>query len=266
LAPARRKRAERTEKENELRKHLIWALGLVFALASVGIASAVPNTQTIDGTITPKKLPKKGAGQAIKLKVDVSSTNSGNANQVPNPTTNAKVDFDKDIAFQQKGFPTCDTSGFGAATTVQDVRDECSDSGIGSGSATVVVPTATGAPPLTVAADVIAANVKGNKILLHSYNSLSGGQPLIGQLSKEKNGPYGTLLNVDVPPLAGGTAVITQFQTKIDKVVYKHNGKKLAIISASCSDKKIKAQARFTDNQGQLATGTVTQKCKRKGG
>jgi hypothetical protein len=250
-----------------MRKHLIWVLGLAVAVGSVVLANfafAAPNTQVITNKVAPKKLPPDKR-VPVSQDTNVFATNPSNANQIPNPTTNAKVDFDKDIKFQQKGFPTCDTSGFGAATTIQDVRDECSDSVIGSGSATVKVPTATGAPPLTVAADVIAANVKGNKILLHSYNSLSGGQPLIGQLSKEHKGPYGTLLNVDVPPLAGGTAVITQFQTKIDKVVYRHNGKRLSIISASCSDKKLKAQARFTDNQGQLAVGTVTQKCKKKG-
>ncbi len=250
-----------------MRKHLIWVLGLAVAIGSVvfaSIAFAVPNTQTIVSTIAPKKLPPDKR-VPVSQNTNVFSTNSGNANQIPNPTSNSKVDFDKDIKFQQKGFPTCDTSGFGAATTIQDVKDECPDAVVGSGSATVAVPTATGAPPLTVHADVIAANVKGNKILLHSYNSLSGGQPLIGQLSAEHKGPYGTLLNVDVPPLAGGSAVLTQFQTKIDKTVYRFKGKKLAIISASCSDKKIQAQARFTDNQGQLATDTTTQKCKKKG-
>jgi hypothetical protein len=249
-----------------MRKHLIWVLGLAVAVGSVVLASVVtaaPNTQTITTKIAPKKLPKSSK-VPVSLDTNVFATNPTNANQVPNPTTNAKVDYDKALKFQQKGFPTCDTSGFGAATTTQDVKDECGDAVIGSGSATVVVPTATGAPPLTVHADVIAANVKGNKILLHSYNSLSGGQPLIGQLSKESNGPYGTLLDVDVPPLAGGSAVITQFQTKIDKTVYKFKGKKLSIVASSCKDKKLKSQARFTDNQGQLATGTSSYACKQK--
>jgi hypothetical protein len=249
-----------------MRKHLIWVLGLAVAACGVLIASialAAPNTQSITNTVAPKKVPKT-TRVPTSQDTNVFSTNPGNANQVPFPTTNAKVDFDKDLKVQSKGFPTCDTSGFGAATTIQDVKNECSDSLVGSGSATVVVPTATGAPPLSVHADVIAANVKGNKLLLHSYNSLSGGQPLIGQLSKENKGPYGTLLDVDVPPLAGGSAVITQFETKIDKTVYKYKGKKLAIDSYKCSDGKWQTQARFTDNQGQLAVGTTTQKCKKK--
>jgi hypothetical protein len=241
-----------------MRKHLIWVLGLAVAVGSVFLASfafAVPNTQVIDGKVKPKNLPAANKKRKpISLDVNVFATNSGNANQVPNPTTNAKVDFDKDMFFQQKGYPTCDTSSFGAATTIQNVKDECSDSEIGGGSATVKVPTATGAPPLTVAAQVIAANVRGNKVLLHSYNSLSGGQPLIGQL-KKTGGKYGTTLDVDVPPLAGGTAVITQFQTLIRKVAYNHQGKRLAIISSRCTGGNIIFRARFTDNAGQVGTG-----------
>jgi hypothetical protein len=250
-----------------MRKHLFWVLGLAVLAGSVVLASlafAAPNTQTIEGKISPKNLPGNKK-KPISLDVNVFATNPGNPNQVPNPTTRALVDFDKDLHFQQKGYPTCDTSGFGAATTIQNVRDECSDSVIGGGSATVKVPTATGAPPLTVAAQVIAANVKGNKVLLHSYNSLSGGQPLIGQL-KKTSGPYGTTLDVTVPPLAGGTAVITQFQTLIKKIAYNHQGKRLAIVSSSCQDKKTKFRARFTDNAGQVATGTDVNNCTKTGG
>ena len=76
--------------------------------------------------------------------------------------------------------------------------------------------------------------------------------------------PYGLMLDVNVPPLAGGTAVIQQFSATIKKT-YRSGGKKRSILSATCKDKKLKFQARFTDNQGQLATGTDKQSCKRKG-
>jgi hypothetical protein len=249
-----------------MRKHLIWVLALGVAAASVSFASAAVNNQQIVGSVAPKKLPKKGKKAPVSLDVNVFATHpsgSDTSADLPHPTTNAKVDFDKDLSFQQKGYPTCDANQFGASTKTDDVKQACPDSILGSGSATVKVPTGPASPPLEVKADVIAANVAGNKILLHSYNPLSGGQPLVGQLSKT-SGKYGTLLNVEVPPLAGGTAVITQFQTKIKKVTYKHKGKKLAIISSTCKDKKIEFQARFTDNLGQLATGTDSFPCKQK--
>jgi hypothetical protein len=254
-----------------MRKHLIWVLGLALAAGSFAFASlafGVANTQTIEGKVGTKKLPKDKR-IPVSLTINVEATNSGNAGQVPNPTSFARVDFDKDILIQQKGYPTCDPNQFGASSTIQDVKNECGDAVVGQGTATIKVPTATGAPPLTVNAETIGAVVKGKKLLLHSYNSLSGGQPLVGQFTKapgSAGGGYGLTLNVPVPPLAGGTAVLTQFGLVTNKISYNSGGKKLAIVSAKCSDKKLNFQARFTDNQNQLAVGKDTSVCKQKAG
>jgi hypothetical protein len=248
-----------------MRKHLIWVLGLALALASVGIAYGAANTQTITGTITPKKLPKSGKGAPVSLFIDVASTNSANAFQVPNPTTLAKVDFDKDIKIQQKGLPTCDPTQFTSATTVAQAKSACSDSQLGGGTAKIEVPTATGAPPINIAATVTAFNGAGKKLILFTYNTLSGAQTLTGTIGGSTGGSkYGTTLTVPVPPLAGGSAVIQEFNTKVSKKYHLH-GKKASYVSSTCKDKKLNFQARFTDNQGNTATGTSTQKCKQKG-
>ena len=250
-----------------MRKHLVGVMGTVVVAVTItasGVAGAAPNTQSIEVKVKPTKGPKNKR-LPISLDVNVFAENPTNPNGIPFPTTNAKVDFSKNGLFQQKGFPTCDPDQFGSSTTTQDVKEQCGDAAIGDGSATVVVPTSVGTPPVTVKADVVAANVKGNKMLLHSHNPLSGGQPLVGQLKKTGGAKYGITLDVDVPPLAGGAAVITQFQTKIDKVVYRNNGKRLAILSANCKDKKADFRARFTDDQGQVAVGTDIVKCTRTG-
>jgi len=251
-----------------MRKHLIWVLGLAVALASVAfasLASGAANTQEIVVQVKPKKLPKKERAP-ISLNVNVFATNPGNAQQVPNPTTLALVDFDKDMKFQQKGFPTCDPTQFGSQSTTQDVKDACPDAIVGSGTATVVLKSGPGLPPLTVHAETVGANVKGNKVLLHSYTKEAGGVPLVGSFKKSTGGSkYGQMLVTPVPPLAGGAGVITQFQLLTDKITYKHGGKKLAIVSSKCSGpKKLDFQARFTDDQNQVATGTDTVKCKQK--
>ena len=245
-------------------KRLVFALSLVVALASVGVAAAAVNTQTIEGTVTPKKLPASGKAAPIKLKVDVSSTNSGNPNSVPNATTRARVDFDKDIKYQQKGYPTCDTSSFSSATSTAGAKQECGDALIGSGGGLIKVPTAAGAPPVEVTADVTVFNGKGKGIILFTSNSLSGATVLPGKIKKsDAGGPYGVMLDVPVPPLAGGAAVIQQFDATVKKV-YNSGGKRRSILSSTCKDKKIKFQARFTDNVGQLATGTDVYTCKKK--
>ncbi len=250
-----------------MRKHLIWVLGatVAFAVIGVGAASAVPNVQSITGKITPKKLPKKGKGKPVSLFTDVSSTNSGNANQVPNPTTLAKVDFDKDIKIQQKGIPTCDPTQFTAATTTAQAKSACGDATLGGGSAAIEVPTATGAPPIKTTATITAFNGKGKTLILFNYTSLSGAQVLTGKIGRSTAGSkYGLTLTVPVPPLAGGSAVIQEFNTKVSKK-YHFKGKKLSYVTSTCKDKKLRFQARFTDNVGQVATGKFTQKCKKKG-
>ena len=249
-----------------MRKHLIWVLGLALALSSVGFASAAPNIQNITGKLSPSKLPKKPPAKPVSLFVDVSSSNPGNPNSLPNPTSLAKVDFDKDIKIQQKGLATCNPSGFTSATTTQQAKSACGSSLVGAGSAQIAIPTGPSTPPLNVTATVTAFNGKNKTLVLHTYNSLSGAQTLVGKLSGAAGAGkfYGTTLTVPVPPLAGGTAVITEFNTKVKKT-YRFHGKKLSLVSSTCKDKKIHFQARFTDNQGQTATGTSIQKCKPKG-
>jgi hypothetical protein len=260
-----------------MRKHLIWVLALAAMLAiavtlsSVGGASAVPNIQTITGSFTPNKLPAHKKAP-VALFTDVSATNPGNPNNLPNATTLAKVDFDKDGAFYQKGFPTCDPTQFTAATTTQQAKDACGDSLEGGGTSIIQVPSTTGGPPININATVTAFNGAHKTIVLFSYNSLSGAQTLIGQIGPADPGPppggagpgYGITLTVPVPPLAGGAAVITEFNTRVKKT-YHYKGKLRSIESSSCGPgHKLNIQARFTDDHGQVAVGTNFQKCKVK--
>jgi hypothetical protein len=254
-----------------MRKHLIWMLALALALGSAGAASAVPNIQTITGRFSPKKLPKDKPAP-ISLFTDVSATNPGNPYQLPNPTTLAKVDYDKNGRYYQKGLPTCDPNQFTVATTTQQAKDTCRDSRIGGGSAKVAVPTGPSTPPLYVDAVVTAFNGANRTLVLFSYNEQSGAQTLVGKIAKADPGSpptgagpgYGITLTVPVPPLSGGTAVITEFNTKAKKI-YRYKGKKRSLISARCGPaKKLKAQARFTDDQGQIAVATFSQRCKQK--
>lgn len=249
-----------------MRKPLILVLGLLVALGAVqaGAALAVPNTQTITEKITPKALPKSGAGAAVSSFTDVSSSNSGNANQLPNATKTAVVDFDKAIKFQQKGFPTCDSTQFTSATTTDQAKSACGSSLIGGGTSTIKIPGAVGGPPVTIPAVVTAFNGAGHTVVLFTHNDTTGAQTLVGTLKKSDGGSaYGTELSVPVPPLGGGAAVITEFNTSVKKTYHFH-GKKLSIVSANCKNKKLKFQARFTDTLGQLATGTDTIKCTQK--
>src|SRR5207237_7276965 len=145
---------------------------------AASIASAVPNVQTITGKLTPSKLPAHKR-VPVSLLTDVAATNPSNPNQLPNPTTLAKVDYDKDGSYQQKGLPTCNSSQFTAATTTAQAKSQCSDSLVGAGSSQIAVPTGPSTPPLNVTATVTAFNGAHKTVVLFSYNPLSGAQTLI---------------------------------------------------------------------------------------
>ncbi len=251
-----------------MQKHLRWVLASAVAVVcmAVGIASTASardpnstNVQQIVVKVSPKKLPKDKR-VPISLDVNVFATNPTGT---PNATSLSLVDFDKDVLFQQKGYPVCDPSQFGSQSTTADVQAACPDAITGSGSATVTLGT------LTIPAKTIGANVAGKSVLLHSYTQEAGGVPLVGHFSKAAaaaGSKYGITLTTPVPPLAGGAGVLTQFQLFTKKIAYKKNGKKLAIVSAKCSDKKLDFQARFTDEYGHTAVGTTTVPCKQKSG
>ena len=248
-----------------MRKHLVWVMGLaaVVALASVGTAVAFTTTQLINGKVTPTKRPKAERVPAT-LFVDVSAT-TDNPNGVPSPATLGKVDFDKDGAFYQKGLATCDPSQFTSATTTQQAKSACGPSQIGTGSANILIPTGPSTAAINVSAVITVFNGKHKTIVLHTYNTLSGAQTLVGTLGPSTGGSkYGNTLTVQIPPLAGGTATIQEFNATIHKT-FHFKGKKRSIFSAKCgADKKFNFQARFTFSDGTSSTGTAAQKCKQK--
>ncbi len=248
-----------------MRKQLIRALGLVSCLATVaavGVASAA-NIQSITGQVRPSKLFKKGKFKQVSVFVDLSTTNPSNPYGLPSPTTIAKVDFDKDLRFQQRGLNTCNPNHFTAATTTAQAQNLCHASLVGGGSSRIEISSGPSTPPLIINATVTAFNGAHHTLILFTYNSTTGAQVLIGKLAKDKSAgrKYGTTLTVQVPPLAGGSAVITEFNTRVKKH-YRYRGKRRYLVSATCRDKKIHFQARFTYQDGTSAVGRHTQKCR----
>ncbi len=244
---------------------LTLAAALTFAVVGAGQFASAENIQSINGKIRPNKLYKKKKRRTVSLFVNVSTTNPSNPFNVPSPTTLAKVDFDKDIKIQNKGLDTCNYNLFTASTTTNQAQNLCGSSKVGGGASTIAVPTGPATPPLFVNATVTAFNATHTRLALHTYNQLSGATTLLGKVRHDKQSgkKYGQTLIVPVPPLAGGTAVITQFNTRVKKA-YKYKHKSKALVSATCKDKKIFFQARFTYKDGTSDDAVYKQKCKQK--
>ncbi len=238
---------------------LIMACALIGA---VGIASA-QEQQTIGGKLRPKRLFKKGKRKTVSLFVNVASSNPSNPYALPSPTTLAKVDFDKDVKIQNKGLDTCAFSRFSSATTTSQAQNICHSSMVGGGSSTIALPTGPSTPPLFIHATVTAFNATHNRLVLHTYNQSSGATTLVGRIRHDRTSghKFGQTLIVPVPPLAGGTGVITQFDARV-KRTYRYRGHWRSLVSATCRDHKILFQARFSYQDGTSARGRDKQRCK----
>lgn len=237
---------------------------LVGALAGAQLAAG-ENIQSINGKIRPNKLFKAKKRRTVSLFVNVSTTNPSNPYGVPSATTLAKVDFDKDIKIQNRGLDTCSYQRFTSATTTNQAQNLCGSSKVGGGSSMIAVPTGPSSPPLLVQATVTAFNVTHKRLALHTYNPVSGATTLLGRVRRDKASgrKYGQSLIVNVPPLAGGSAVITQFATRVKKA-YRFRHKWRSLVSATCRDRKILFQARFSYQDGTSDQARFKQRCKQK--
>jgi hypothetical protein len=254
-----------------MRKHLVWVIAAGLALSMYGIAWAA-NTQTIQGTVSPKKLFKK-TKKPVKLKLTVSTRDTTNPSARPSPSASVNVDLDKDLALSSKGLKTCNPASIATASTATAVQT-CGGAKISAGA---TVPYGSGTPQNAavvrpaVGSDIPAVVTVFNgppsggapTVVLHTSNVVTGTTVLTGKIVKSTQAGYGKTLVVTTPPLAGGQASIIDFTATIKKT-YKFKGKKRSFVSSSCRDKKIKFQARAIFTDGSQASGTSVQKCIRK--
>jgi hypothetical protein len=233
-----------------MRKHLVWVLGLAVAIAAAGVAWA-PQTEDVNGTISPSKLPKTKRVPASLTFGTGPHTATG---EPLSPARRAQVFFDDEIAIFSRGLPTCSVSRINGRSTTA-AKNACGSAQIGGGSASANVGG------VNVPVVVTAFNGTNKTILLHSAPAIGSPVVLVGKL-KSASGDFGILLDVDEPPLAGGVGVLISFRAKVRKI-YRFQGKLRSFITAKCGDgnRKLNYKAQFSYANGSSASATDTQNC-----
>jgi len=247
---------------------------LVAIVASVAVAgpagkpvsSPDGNSQAIGAVLSPKRLyQKKLTPAALEVTTKLSTTSA--ANGVPVPTTDVRIDFDKNASVFTKGVPTC-KSGKLQNVSTEIAKRECKSAIIGKGTARALLPV--GNTVFTVKQTVTAFNgvPKGKKpvILLHTYGTTPVQTTLVLTATVKnyyKQG-YGPRLDVKVPLIANGAGALTYFNVKVQKN-YKYRGKKRSYISAKCpKNKKLKVRSVFTFLDKETTDPVYRQSCKIK--
>src|SRR6478609_10176180 len=132
-----------------MRKRLTFVLigAVVAAVAAAGTATAVltapdGNTQELGVSIKPTKLGKK-TPTPIALDVLTKTGSTSDPNGKPVPVTEAVIDFAKGTAIESTGYPVCEIGQIEGATA-EVANERCKKAKIGSGHATVLLPSAKG--------------------------------------------------------------------------------------------------------------------------
>jgi hypothetical protein len=195
-------------------------------VTAVAVQAAV--TQSVDFTVKAVKKDRKKTRGGLTLRTVLKIADSSGAK--PPPLKNTTLRFPKGAALNARYFKTCSESAL-----VSRGPSGCpAASRIGTG-------TATGdARPILAAvkAKITMYNGKpagGNPtILIYAQPEISSPLVIRGAISRQRGGPYGYVLNVDVPPIptlpGQPNASVTFFDaTTLDKTV-KRKGRTIHYI------------------------------------
>jgi hypothetical protein len=238
------------------------AIPVSAAIAGETVTGPDGNTQSMEAAISPQALYKKTASPG-SLFVDVKTGTIGSTTGAPSPAVHDVIDFDQNLALASKGLPTCNAAKL-QNTSTEAAERACASAIIGKGEATTLLPLGT---LYTEPTKVTAFNgvPQGGKpvVLLHAYGTspVQTTLILVGVVTNLGKEGYGPRLDVTIPPIAGGSGAITDFQVKIQKT-WTYKGKKKSFINAKCpASRKLRYRGAFTYKDGTTITATHTQAC-----
>jgi hypothetical protein len=215
---------------------------------------------SIDGGITPTKLPKKTpAPITLKLK---GSVKTADGTHVPALKT-LSLQFDKAGHIYTKGLATCTTGQLQSTLTAQ-AKKVCGDALVGTGkvSAEIAFPEQ---PPFSASGPLLIFNgaPKGGKpvLIFHVHASVPAPTTFVTTaVVSPASGKYGTSTMVEIPTITGGQGSLTSFEATIHKT-WTYKGQKKSLLLASCPTGQLIAHGEFVFADGTKLSGNVARPC-----
>ena len=257
-----------------MRKRLIWTLAVAAALAVTvgGIAAAKQivvqqgNLKlTVDGTFSPKKLPKS---QLAPITLDVSGKVETIDGKHPPALREFIVETDKNGAINAKGLPACSAAKLNSQDTAH-AKKACPNAIVGEGKTDVEIEFAEQAP-IVAHSKLIAFNggVKGatTTIFIHAFLTVPVPAAVVTtvKVTKVHNGRYGLKSVASVPVIAGGAGSPINFSLKLHRD-FTYKGKKQSYFLAKCPDGHLNAKGSGVFSDSTKLVGSVVLPCTPKG-
>lgn len=255
-----------------MRRYMILstALGALIAIAVAGFATAANKPvkvragnieMTFNGGFSPKKLPKKRFDP-------IALSASGRIRTLDGTHPPALRKFvlltDRNGAIDVTGYPKCRSGQLQSRDTKSALR-VCGKALIGRGKTDVQVQFAEQAP-IPVKSDLLVINGGESKrtttLFIHAYITVPTPAAIVTtvKIKKVRKGRYGVQSIATIPRIAGGAGSVTFFKLTVNKK-FRHNGKRVSILSARCRDGKLQAFGTASFSDGTKASAGIVRPC-----
>jgi hypothetical protein len=242
-------------------------VGGALALLASGIAVAEQFQAgklilNVDGGVSPTTLPKKTfAPITLRISADLSTTDGS----LPPIVLHTEAEFDKNGRQNKQGVPVCQPSKL-ENTVVSQARKVCKKSIVGTGFADAKVLFPGDTKPIDASSPITVFNGPGNKDIVHAYTTVPVPTTFVVPVSvlKIHDGRYGTKIEADVPPIAGGYGHLVHFNVAVGKKT-KVKGKTVGFVEAKCPDGRLQAKGSANFDDGTVIAGEVFRTCKGRG-
>jgi len=248
------------------------ALTLALCLASLAHAEVIQRAGlrvTVQGELTPRKLPRQGSAPIhVSIATEIASTKGGDPPQL----RKLSIAINKYGRFDTKGLPTCTERDIQPATT-QGALAACGPSLVGTGHFAAKILFKQQVPfPSSGKLYAFSGTYKGKPaILAHVY----GKKPVPTSFTfpfvlREAKGTFGTVLSASFPTVTGNAGYVTGLSLSLGKT-FKAGGKTHSFLSASCPAPKGFGGAAFPlakatlSFPGKTLGTTLTRDCKVRG-
>jgi hypothetical protein len=209
-------------------------------------------------SLSPAKLPKdRRAPSRLRLEF----RNQEPEGRHPPALREIVLDFDRDVAFDLKGYPTCRP----LPGIERPLSEVCGSAGVGEGFARALVAFPE-SRDVEVTSKVFVFNERRKhgvtKLFAYMYfsNPVPGGIVATIKLKKLASGPYGTEMSMSFPKIASGAGSITSLVLHLGKG-FGFGGTKRSVVSARCPDGHLDLGARLLLEGGTEAADTLPSRC-----
>jgi hypothetical protein len=248
---------------SRLKRAGLLALLAVTAVAGTATGALVEVDNVVlraDGGFQPQTLPRhRYAPIEFHGRIDI----SGRGERTVPVLNQALIDFDRDGRLSVAGLPVCQPELIDDPS-VQAVRGTCGAAIVGTGSIEALISSPTGESvrarsPLTIFNGPRLGGLP--TAVLHAR--LGAEAYVVVVPIEQRRGGFRYRARIDVPPIAGGTGVITHVDVEIGRR-YRAGGRERSYTSARCSDNILETHGRFTFEDGTIIDGLVEKFCRSK--